>query len=181
VIVSWPKTIHDGGAIRGQYVDAIDIAPTLAAAAGTRFPKSLDGRREIPVAGKSIVASLKSASAPSARTVQYFELRGNRAITSGRWRAVALHKQLTDFASDTWELYDTEADFSESTDLAARYPEKVEELKKLWWREARKYSTPPLAEAPERYRVRERFDESGGDRPAVPAQQPTAPASSPRQ
>lgn len=167
LIVSWPAGIRDGGAIRRQYVDVIDIAPTLADVARTRFPSSLDGRREIPVAGKSIRASFTSANAPSARNVQYFELRGNRAITSDRWRAVAVHKQLTDFATDRWELYDTETDFSESTDLAARYPKKVEELKQLWWREARKYSTPALAEAPDRFRLRERFDDSA-DRPPLP-------------
>lgn len=178
LIVSWPKVIRDGGAIRNQYVDVVDIAPTLAEAANTSFPASLDGRAEIPVAGKSIQASFTSANAPSARTVQYFELRGNRAITSGHWRALAVHKQLTDFATDKWELYNTEIDFSESTDLAARYPEKLEELKKLWWSEARKYSAPPLAEAPERFRVRERFDDSPDRAPIpphlIPPPEPTA-------
>lgn len=160
LIVSWPAGIADGGAIRRQYVDAIDIAPTFADVAATRFPSSLDGRKEIPVAGKSIRASFTSANAPSARDVQFFELRGNRAITSGRWRAVTIHQQMTDFETDQWQLFDTEADFSESTDVADRYPRKLEELKRLWWREARKYSTPALAEAPERFRMRERFDDS---------------------
>ncbi len=174
LIVSWPAQMRDVGAIRHQYVDVIDIAPTLADVARTRFPGSLDGRQEIPVAGKSIRASFTAANAPSARTVQYFELRGNRAITSGRWRAVAIHKQLTDFATDKWELYDTETDFSESTDLAARYPKKVEELKQLWWREARKYSTPPLAEAPDRFRLRELFDDSADRTPLPPELVPPA-------
>lgn len=174
LIVSWPKGIRDRGAIRRQYVDVIDLAPTIADVAGTRFPAAIGGRMEIPVAGKSIRASFASANTPSARTVQYFELRGNRAITSGKWRAVAVHKQMTDFARDKWELFDTEADFSESTDLSARHPEKLEELKALWWREARKYSTPPLAEASEKFRLRERFDDSP-DRSPPP--EPTSSAS----
>jgi len=160
MIVSWPNMIDDGGAIRHQYVDAVDIAPTLADAAGTRFPARVDGRRQIPVAGASFLRSLREPAAPSARTVQYFELRGNRAITSGNWRAIAIHRQGTDFATDVWQLYDVEADPSESHDLAAQYPVKLEELKNLWWREARRYSTPPIAEAPERFRGRERFDDS---------------------
>lgn len=168
LIVSWPKVIRQGGAVRRQYVDVIDIAPTLADAAGTSFPRSVAGRREIPVAGRSIRASFTRADAPSARTVQYFELRGNRAITQGKWRAVAVHRQLTDFATDRWELFNTEADFSETTDLAAVYPAKLAELKALWWREARRFSTPALAEAPEKYRSRERFDDSS-DRTMPPA------------
>lgn len=165
MIVSWPKRIRDGGAVRQQAIDVIDIAPTLAEAAGTRFPAKVGGRDEIPVAGKSISRTFASAKAQYPRPVQYFELRANRAIRQGKWRAVAVHKQMTDFDSDVWQLYDTVADFSESTDLAKDYPAKLEELKRLWWREARKYSNPPLAEAPEHMRVRERFDDSPERRP----------------
>lgn len=160
LIITWPKHIRDRGAIRHQYVDTVDLAPTIADLARTHFPTTIGGTGEIPVAGKSIRATLLSATAPSARQVQYFELRGNRAITAGKWRAVAVHRQMTDFAKDRWELYDVEADFSETTDLAARYPRKLAELKALWWREARKFSTPALAEAPEKFRLRERFDDS---------------------
>jgi len=170
LIVTWPRVIRDGGAIRRQYVDTVDIAPTLAEVGGARFPRKLNGVAEIPVAGKSILPTLRSATAPAARTVQYFELRGNRAITQGKWRGVAIHAPGTDFAGDRWQLFDTEADFSEATDLAELHPAKLEELKRLWWREARKYSTPALAEMPERFRSRERFDDSP-DRagPATPA------------
>lgn len=170
LIVTWPRVIRDGGAIRRQYVDTVDIAPTLAEVGGARFPRELNGVVEVPVAGKSILPTLRSATAPAARTVQYFELRGNRAITQGKWRAVAIHAPGSDFASDRWQLFDTEADFSEATDLAELHPAKLEELKRLWWREARKYSTPALAEMPERFRSRERFDDSP-DRagPATPA------------
>lgn len=160
MILSWPDATRDPGAIRTQYVDTVDIAPTLAAAAGTAFPRAMKGVAEIPVAGKSILATVRSASAPSARSVQYFELRGNRAITAGKWRAVAIHQIGTDFAKDKWQLFDTEADFAEAYDLADRYPDKLEELKRLWWREARKFSNPPLAEMPARFRNRERFDDN---------------------
>nr|AGU10872.1 Sulfatase [uncultured organism] len=160
LIITWPKVIRDHGAIRSQYVDAVDLAPTIADLARTHFPSAVSGKGELPVAGKSIRKTLTSAAAPSTRKVQYFELRGNRAITEGKWRAVAVHRQLTDFADDRWELYDTETDFSETTNVAAEHPEKLAELKALWWREARKYSTPALAEAPAKYRNRERFDDS---------------------
>lgn len=167
LIVSWPRTIRDRGAIRRQYVDTVDLAPTLAQAGGTHFPRNVNGVAEIPVAGRSILPTLRSAAAPSPRTVQYFELRGNRAITQGKWRAVAIHQPGTDFAKDRWQLFDTQADFAEANDIADRHPAKVEELKKLWWSEARKHSTPPLAEMPARFRSRERFDDSP-DRQAAP-------------
>lgn len=160
LIISWPDRIKDKGAIRTQYVDAVDIAPTLAQVAHTRFPTMVDGRPEIPVAGKTISNTFTHADAASARTVQYFELRGNRAITQGNWRAVATHQYATPFENDCWELFDTSEDYSESTDVAGRNPAKLAELKALWWREARKFSNPPIAEMPARFAARERFDNS---------------------
>lgn len=159
LIVSWPKGFEGKGAIRPQYVDAIDIAPTLADVAGARFERVIDGQAQIPVAGRSIRATFRDPKART-RSVQFFELRANRAITSGRWRAVAMHRPDTDFANDRWELFDTEADVSESTDLAAKHPKKLEALKALWWREARKYSDPPVAENLPALRALDRYDDA---------------------
>jgi arylsulfatase len=146
LIVSWPQEIKDGGAIRRQFVEAIDLAPTLLDAAGVQFRSVIDGQEQIPVAGRSIRPSFTAADAKSARDVQYFELYCNRAITSGPWKAVAMHVPGTDFEKDQWLLFNTDTDFSESTDLAARHPEKLAELKTLWMAEAKKYSNPPLKE-----------------------------------
>ena len=46
--------------------------------------------------------------------------------------------------TDVWELFNLEEDFSQSTDLALRYPEKLEELKALFEKEAEKYDVYPL-------------------------------------
>ena len=40
------------------------------------------------------------------------------------------------FEKDIWELYNVEEDFSESTNLAEKYPEKLAELKKIFEEEA---------------------------------------------
>src|SRR4029077_11672064 len=40
--------------------------------------------------------------------------------------------------------YNIDEDFSEANDLAARHPEKLAELKKLFWEEAEKYHVTPL-------------------------------------
>jgi arylsulfatase len=45
---------------------------------------------------------------------------------------------------DKWELYNLEEDFTQANDLAARYPEKMAELKKLFWEDAEKYHVTPL-------------------------------------
>jgi arylsulfatase len=50
------------------------------------------------------------------------------------------------FADDRWELFHIAADRSQCHDLAAEQPEKLEELKALWFTEADKYNGLPLAD-----------------------------------
>ncbi len=143
LIVRWPAGVSQAGALRRQLVDVIDLAPTLLAAAGSRFPTSVDGTSQIPVAGRSMLATLSSPTAPG-RKVQYFELRGNRAITNGRWRAIAMHDCGTPYESDAWQLFDLEKDFSETQDLSTREPERLAGMKALWAREWARFGTGPL-------------------------------------
>ncbi|WHU01418.1 arylsulfatase [Sphingomonas sp. NIBR02145] len=157
LIVSWPGHLPNKGAIRRQRIDAVDIAPTLVELAGARFDAVVDGTPMIPVAGASFRNALFSASAPDPRPVQFFELRGNRAVRAGKWRAVAIHKLGTPFEQDHWALYDTEADFAEAEDLSGRNPNKVSELKAIWQREASRYGALPLSEGPDYVRKLDRY------------------------
>ena len=108
LIMTWRNRITASGAVREQPVDTIDLAPTIIAAVGARFHDRVNGVRQIPVAGRSIVSTWASPAAQT-QPVQFFELRGNRAIRAGRWRAVAMHRIDTDFAQDRWQLFDTRA------------------------------------------------------------------------
>ncbi|MGE4322564.1 MAG: arylsulfatase [Sphingobium sp.] len=158
LIVSWNNGIKAKGSVRTQHVDAVDISPTLLDVAGTSFRTKADGADLLPVAGRSIRASFTSSTA-GGRDVQFFALRGNRAITVGDWKAVAIHSYGTDFAQDRWALFNVARDFSESEDLSARYPEKLKELQAIWWDEARKYSDPPLAEPAPQIRQFRQYDD----------------------
>lgn len=157
LIVAWPGHLQGKGAIRHQAVDAIDIAPTLVDLAGSRFNPRYRGQPQIPVAGVSIRKTLFHPGAPDPRVVQFFELRGNRAIRAGKWRAVAMHRLGTPFEDDHWALFDTAADFAEADDLSDRYPAKVAELKSLWFREATRFGALPLSEGPDYVRKLDRY------------------------
>ncbi|NYT40683.1 arylsulfatase [Sphingomonas sp. R-74633] len=148
LVISWPRGIQDAGGIRSQPVDIIDLAPTILDVAGAQFADTVNGEKQIPVAGASVRASFASADAKAGRPVQFFELRGSRAIRSGQWKAVAVHDKGKPFEQEHWELFDTSRDFSESTDVSAQYPDKVAGLQALWWQEASKYADPPLAYGP---------------------------------
>ena len=153
MVVSWPKRIVDHGGLRRQFHHVIDIAPTIYEAAGIEVPSTVNGVAQQPVEGISIAYTFDktNADAPSQRTTQYFEMFGNRAIYRDGWVAAARHGRLpwltvgsVDFSQDTWELYNITEDFSQATDLAARYPDKLKELQALFLDEARRYNVLPL-------------------------------------
>lgn len=161
MVVSWPKRIKDRGGLRTQFTHIIDVAPTLLEAAGISQPKAVDGIEQMPMQGTSFVYSFDDAKAPSRHTQQYFEIFGNRAMYKDGWIAcsridrspwrldLAQLKKIGpgsgwDPDKDRWELYNLDEDFSEADDLAAKHPEKLAELKKLFWEEAEKNHVTPL-------------------------------------
>ena len=75
---------------------------------------------------------------------------GTRGIWHKGWFANTVHAATpagwSHFDKDRWELYHIENDRSQCHDLAADNPDKLEELKKLWFSEAGKYNGLPLAD-----------------------------------
>jgi arylsulfatase len=72
---------------------------------------------------------------------------GTRGMWENGWKAVAVHAPLTGkghFDQDPWELYNVDADRSESKDLAKQHPEKLKALIKTWFDEADKNLVLPL-------------------------------------
>jgi arylsulfatase len=151
LIVTWPAGIRDRGAVRSQFVETMDLTPTVLDILGIEAPRVFAGVPQMELQGKSIRRTFTDPRAPT-RTVQFFELYGNRAIRSDGWRAIATHENGTSFDRDHWELYDLNRDFSESTDVAAEHPEKLRELQALWHSEAAKYNGLPILESSRGYR-----------------------------
>jgi hypothetical protein len=152
LVVHWPNGIKAKGEIRDQYHHISDIAPTILEAAGVEVPEEYHGIKQQPMTGLPMNYSFDNAAAEDVRKVQYYEMFGNRAIYSEGWKAVTLHANRMpwivnlrgDFSKDVWELYHVAEDFSESTNLADKYPEKLEELKELFDKEAWKNGVYPL-------------------------------------
>jgi len=152
LIVHWPDGIQDKGAIRDQYHHIIDIAPTFLDVIGVELPDEIAGIKQQPMDGISFAYTFNDADAPDQRTVQYYEMFGNRSLYAEGWKAVTLHANrmpwelnvTAPFDTDVWELYHLAEDFSGSNNLADQHPEKLEELKKRWDEEAWKYNVYPL-------------------------------------
>ncbi len=154
MVISWPKRIHNPGGLRSQFSHVNDIAPTILEAAGIPEPKEVNGIAQKPMNGTSLVYSFDNAKAPERHTTQYFEVMGNRAIYHDGWMASAFHGRLPwqvitrkdrPMEEDKWELYDLRSDYSQATDLAAKYPARLEEMKALFMKEAAANQVLPLS------------------------------------
>lgn len=153
LVIAWPDHIKDKGGIRAQFHHVIDITPTILAAARIPEPTEVNGVKQKPIEGVSMVYSFNKASAEDTRNVQYFELVGNRGIYKDGWLASVRHGRLPwimgigstkGFDEDTWELYDLRHDYSQYDNVVVKYPEKLKELQDAFWIEAEKYQVLPL-------------------------------------
>lgn len=152
--ISWPKVISDKGGIRHQFHHVIDITPTILEACDIAQPEIVDGIKQSPMEGVSMVYTFdaKNAKAPTTHKTQYFEMFGNRAIYHDGWIAgtkvmrppwilVPTKVSVLDYP---WELYNLHEDWTQADDIASKNPEKLKELKDLFWTEAEKYQVLPL-------------------------------------
>jgi arylsulfatase len=125
LIAHWPAGIAAKGELRTTPGHLIDLAPTFLDLAEIPAPDSWEGLARPPLPGTSLVPAF-ATNAEIPREPVYYKHQGNRALRSGTWKIVASGPD------SPWELYDLAADRSETTDLSARHPEKVEELSALW-------------------------------------------------
>jgi arylsulfatase len=168
-IVRWPRGFDAKGEVRTQFHHVIDVAPTILEAAGLPEPRVVHGVEQKPYEGVSMRYAFDDAGAAERHETQYFEMFCNRGIYHEGWTGVTRHstpwvqgKPLPPFADDTWELYDTNTDWSQAHDLAAELPEKLDELRTLFMEEARRYNVFPLDD-----RRIERFNSDLAGRPVL--------------
>jgi Protein of unknown function (DUF1214)/N-sulphoglucosamine sulphohydrolase, C-terminal len=168
MVIHWPKGIKETGGLRSQFSHVIDIAPTILEAAGLPQPTSVNGTRQTPIEGTSMLYAFNNAKAAGRHKTQYFEMFGNRAIYHEGWFARTIHRaawqttNLPPLTSDVWDLYDVRNDFSLTRNLAAEQPAKLKEMQALFMKEAQKYNVLPLDD-----RVIERTNATIAGRPDV--------------
>jgi arylsulfatase A-like enzyme len=152
--ISWPNVIKDKGGVRNQFHHVIDIVPTILEAAHIQQPKVVDGIKQSPIEGVSMMYTFdkKNENAPSTHKTQYFEMFGDRAlyhegwiastkVMRAPWDTLAPKTNVLDFP---WELYDLRNDWTQYDDVAAKNPAKLKEMQALFWKESEKYQVLPL-------------------------------------
>ena len=148
--VHWPRGIKTKGGQRSQFHHVIDVAPTILEAAGLPEPKVVNGVKQRPMDGVSMMYSFDNAKAKERHTTQYFEMFGNRGIYHDGWFARTIHNAPWErhprrgLTEDIWELYDTVSDFSLVNDLSKKHPKKLAEMRALFLKEAKHNQVLPI-------------------------------------
>ena len=133
-IARWPGVVPEGKVDRTSVIAAVDILPTFLELVGQSPPTNLK------LDGQSIVAALKGLGFKRTKPI-HWEWRGGHGpaylwphlgIRDGKWKMMISEER------DRTELYDIEADWAETTNLAEANPDVVEALKRkmLAWKQS---------------------------------------------
>lgn len=131
-IIRWKDKLP-GGKVINEPVISLDVAATaldvvgVPADAATGVPsvpvtgtpsgtKQLDGRSLIPL--------LTTGAGDTAERPLFWRVGGKHCIRSGDWKLIRDGKD--------WQLYDLAHDTSESNNLAASHPDRVQQMSRLW-------------------------------------------------
>ncbi|MFK5854851.1 MAG: arylsulfatase [Bacteroidota bacterium] len=147
LVISWPDKIKHDGKIRNQFHHVNDIVATLYDILDITPPKTVNGIEQQPLDGVSMVYTFDQSDAESKKKTQYFEIMGSRGIYHDGWIASIFGPKapwITDVTAlgkwepekEEWSLYKLDNDFSQSKNVAKQHPEKLEELKILFDKEA---------------------------------------------
>lgn len=146
MVIHWPAGIQAKGEVRNQYHHCTDIVPTILECCGVEMPQIVNGAQQTPLPGVSMKYSF-DADGPTQKVTQYYEMFAMRGLWHNGWKVVTERGPFSGMGSplhDKWELYHTDEDRAEMHNLADQYPDKVEELKALWYAEAGKFNVLPL-------------------------------------
>ncbi len=138
LIVHWPAGIPERrrNKLESQPGHVIDIMATCLALADATYPAERNGENIKPMEGVSLIPAF-SGNRLARKQPLFWEHEGNRAVRAGDWKLVGKENQ-------PWELYDMAKDRSEVEDLAAKHPERVQELSAAWDRWADRANVLPL-------------------------------------
>ena len=134
-IMRWPGEIP-AGETNDSLMATIDLLPTFAALTGAKVPndRRIDGFNQLEcILGNSRSSRTTYIYNPGSASVQSKILQGN-AIREGNWKLISpltVGVFLEDAGSGDWELYNLKDDIGETQNLAAKYPRKVQRLRKI--------------------------------------------------
>ncbi len=129
LIARWPSVITTGGGISREPGHVIDMMATSLDVAGVAYPDEFQGRRPLPMEGKSIVSIFHGKERDGHELIAWKCGRG-RAIRQGSWKLVRPRD------NRPWELYNLNVDAGETNNLAQSMPGRAKAMAEQYeaWR-----------------------------------------------
>ena len=124
LVAHWPKGISRKGELVHQPGHLIDVMATCVDLGGAAYPTEHAGKPITPMEGKSLAPAFAGRAID--REAIYWEHEGNRAVRMGQWKLVAKGR------NGPWELYDIDADRTETNDLSAAQPDRAKRMAAMW-------------------------------------------------
>lgn len=130
LIAHWPAGLKTApGSTTDQPGHLIDFMATFIDLAGAEYPKQIDNRKIDPLQGKSLRLIFEGKQREPHESL-YFHFGNDRALRQGPWKLVSAKL-------GRWELYNLDVDRTETNDLAAQHPDRVENMSTEWFRIAK--------------------------------------------
>jgi arylsulfatase A-like enzyme len=129
LVARWPAVIR-GDTITRQPGHVIDFMATCLDAADVDYPTEFRGRQPLPLEGSSLLPIFRGQQRDPHEQLCW-SVPQHDAIRVGKWKAVKPRQ------GGTWQLFDLDSDGSETTDLASRQGQRLQELTDRFkaWRE----------------------------------------------
>ena len=129
LIVHWPRQVRDPGRVVSANAHLIDVFPTLLNAAAAGYPdEDRDGRSTPPLEGIDLGPYFVSAQVVDRPAPVFQRWQRGRSVRTERWKLLSYAGPGRSAEDGRWQLYDMQADRTETDDVARDYPEVVEEL-----------------------------------------------------
>ncbi len=142
----WPAAIAPREDWYEDPAQLIDLMPTLLDVAGASYPAERKGEKTVPLDGVSLRPAFTGAPLDRGGPI-FAEHETNASVREGKWKLVGESVAMPGgTVARQWELYDLEADRTETKNLAAAHPEKVKELAGKWEEWAARVGVYPRAE-----------------------------------
>lgn len=126
-IIHYPNAIPKkitGDYITHSYGCFMDIMPTVIDITGAEYPTKYNGNKILPCEGESIMPIIKGGELKR-ENITFWEHESNKAAREGDWKAVTI-------GNGEWQLFNIAKDRTEQNNLAAKHPDIVKKLSKLW-------------------------------------------------
>ena len=131
LLVKLPGKMANAGKMNHSFFHIRDLMPTILDVADVSHQQSFDGRKVLPMQGRSLLDLFSGKSAtPYAGADQVgYELFGMKAFFNGDWKVLWMPEPV---GKGDWELFNLKEDPAELTDLSESNPQMLKKLVGQW-------------------------------------------------